>query len=547
MLRFTKILALSVVVLALGFGCAWAAVDYDAPYAYWGHTSYGQIVDGKTDFSPSDPNAYQPQFRWMYLYVANVPLQNGTITVNVKHNTIVDYEDYNGDNVWSEELAGQKTFPLWSVRGYDYLSTGDDSGNEAVFGLKDSQTAETAFSEQPFSFNVADVNVSGIFPVFHTTEIQLAEKCVPYIELIADSSGKNLIAVRWRFVDVSETTEIAVKKNDSNYNVRYFDTFDIRFKDSGRSTIYEHVGAYFEIDDRLEGEKALTASVPIDEILYIRPRYTYDDSVTNNAEVHYSWRFYLSATVTPPTPTDPTQPNPEKPSDTDIENAVNAANSNLAEPPTEMKAAETTNITTGTNVTFANSEVKARTSSVIAVNQSVTEGGAVVLGTSMTLPINSQSLSGVNLPQPADFNDLAGKYQVLKYFENGGSIDLLWKFGNKIFSYSPTTGVTMHATIIVIDGPAPITDTDIYRPSFGDGKYGVKLSRDNKYLYVYDGIIDGIAKDPIALVQVEDDGGDDGGDDGDNNNGGGGSSSGCNTGFFAILTLIAVPLVSRKK
>ena len=542
MFRFTKVLALSVVLLVLSIGSAWA-VDYDAPYAFWSHTSYSQIVNGKTDFAPTDPDAYQPHFRWMYLMVMNVPEQNSTITINAKHNAYVLYDDSNRD----ETFSGEKTFFLWQLsNNAQQLNAGDENGSEAEFGsYRNSHLpTQTAFSEQPFSFSAGDINVSGVFPVFHTTEKQLAEKCVPYIELIVDNTGKMLTGVRWRFVN-SAAPETAVKWNDSNYDVRYVKRLDIRFRDSGKSTITERIDKGFKQDESMEGEKTLTTPIAIDDILYIRPYFNYEDSTTDNSELEYSWRFYLSGVVTPPTPNDPTQPNPDKPTTEEVENAANIANSNLVEPPTEMNAAETTNITTGTNVTFANSEVKSRTSSIIAVNQNVAEGGAVVLAAAgaITMPLNSQSLSGLNLVKPNSFEELLKQYAVLKYFENGRAIDLLATYRGEIFSLSET-GVTLNAVVTVIDGPVPTGETDVKYPDFGDGRYGVKLV-EGTYLFVFDGDRNGTARDPIALVQVEDDNGGNDGDD-DNNNGGGGSS-GCNTGLIAILGLVVAPLVSRKK
>ncbi|MDL2264583.1 hypothetical protein LJC31_08025 [Synergistaceae bacterium OttesenSCG-928-I11] len=115
-------------------------------------------------------------------------------------------------------------------------------------------------------------------------------------------------------------------------------------------------------------------------------------------------------------------------------------------------------------------------------------------------------------------------------------MDLLAEFGKKIFSYSVADGVKLNVAVIVVDDAAPSNDASVIKPPFGDGKYGVKLSGDNKYLYIFDGFKNGVAKDPIALVKAE-----------ENNSSEG--SSGCNAGL-GILALIAIAgasLVSRKK
>ena len=537
MFRFTKVLALSVVLLALSFGSA-NAFDWDAPRLDVNHVTRASIVNGVTDYEPTAEGASRPSHYYTYINLTNIPSnQSGTVWLDLGDVTDVDFYKGGIEYIKSESYpAGFTTFYAW-----EYLT---DPTNYYAGGINGEQAdfvgnSEKTLSERDFGFTIDTISVNGMTGKIRTTEEQMANNCVPYMEFVSDNS--TLTSIKWKFV-APLTPSTTLYRNEQNdiiriQHIRIY-TFDGNF-------YHYDLGLAINTNEMLAGEVALRQAIPLENIRFAQLGFYFSDRLSESCQTEHQWRFYPVVIDTPgPEPTDPTQPNPDKPSTEDIENAASAANINLIQIPTEFTAAETTNITTGTKVTFGNSEVKSRTSSVIAVNQNVAEGGAVVLGTSMNLPLNSQSLSGAELPKPTDFNDLTDKYQVLKYFENGGSIDLLSTFGGKIFSYSTETGVTMNTTIIVIDGPVPDSEQkDVFSPPFGEGKYGVKLSLNNQYLYVYDGIRDKLASDPIALVQVEDDGGN---DDDDNNNGGGGSN-GCNTGLFAILGLVAVPLVLRKK
>ena len=546
--KIVRLLLLTLVAMLLVVNIA-SADEFDpyAPFVRLSSTSVALLVNGKTDYNPdamyeplvpslSFPKPYTPKFLWLYVDPINFnEYTEGTMLVAPSQQVVLEYYSNGLVSIWN--FIGEKLFNVWYSDAH-YL--GDENGAEAEF----KGDAETAFLNTPFSATIGDISINGVFParLRTTTEQMETVRCAPYIELVAKEDGKTLKEVKLRFVNPSNPVTALLR--DDNANVNVVTQVAIRTI-SDKSVVRNQNMVRFVNGDALEGVFDFSSmNLLMDNIEWVRPYFRYGDSTGIRSDVTHSWRFYTSKGEEP-APVDPTQPTPDKPNDEDIAIAETAANSNLIEPPTEIKAAEQTNIKTGTEVKFAGDEVKSRTSSVISVSQNVAEGGAVVLGTSMTLPINSQSLSGANLPIPADFSDLTGKYQVLKYFENGGSVDLLWAFGSKIFSYSPTTGVIMTATIVVIDGPVPDSEKgNVFSPSFGGDKYGVKLSTDYKYLYVYDGIKDGVAKDPIALVQGQDDDGNDGDDD---NNNGGGSSSGCNTGFIAILGLVAVPLVLRKK
>jgi hypothetical protein len=223
-----------------------------------------------------------------------------------------------------------------------------------------------------------------------------------------------------------------------------------------------------------------------------------------------------------------------------VQQTENDSISNLVEVPATFEAAEGVNIRTNSYVTFTDAISLDWTSSAIAISQSVAEGSAVVLGTG-TLPLLSKSISGLaDLPPVNNFDELVEKYHVIKGFDGGGAIDLLKEYGSKAFDYdAENQKVVLKATIVIIDSPAPAADTLIVRPFVND-IFGVKLSSDNKYLYIYDGDKNGEAKDPIALVaktNVE--------DNQDNNKSNGGGSGGCDAGY-GLLGLLLVGFIARK-
>jgi hypothetical protein len=152
------------------------------------------------------------------------------------------------------------------------------------------------------------------------------------------------------------------------------------------------------------------------------------------------------------------------------------------------------------NTTIFIKDMKALTSSAIKVAQPVAEGGAAVVG-KFDLPLNPESFAGTTLLVPKDKEEFKRQYRILKYFENGGAINLLEEFDfDDILDVPDWTDPKpeFKPVLVVIDGPVPAEDKDTKRV-YND-LYGVRLSDDGKYLYVYDGYEDDLASDPIALA-----------------------------------------------
>jgi len=180
-------------------------------------------------------------------------------------------------------------------------------------------------------------------------------------------------------------------------------------------------------------------------------------------------------------------------------------------------------------------EVEAKTSAAIFINQPIVEeGGAVVIGKNLIFLVKSESLTG---------EDLHGDFTVMKYFDNDKSIDLLAKFGDKLFDVKENA-VTLKKILVVVDEVYRDPEIEVH----GHERClnaGVWLTED--YFYVFDGKKDGFARDPIALEIV-----DSGNGNGNGNGNVSSGSGGCDAiaaGVFmaAMLALISLPIMRKNK
>ena len=168
---------------------------------------------------------------------------------------------------------------------------------------------------------------------------------------------------------------------------------------------------------------------------------------------------------------------------------------------------------------------RVKISSAIAVSEDITPGGALVVGT-VTLPYNARSLGGEELEPFSE-----RYYTVLKYFENGGWVDLKEL---EVVDFDITNKeVKLNAALVIIDGE-PGNEPDVTY-SFGSKKYGVKIVEEDgyKFLFVYDGVQNGAARDPILLKE--------------DRPGSGPGSGGCDAGFgFGGLVLLGGAALIRR-
>jgi hypothetical protein len=115
----------------------------------------------------------------------------------------------------------------------------------------------------------------------------------------------------------------------------------------------------------------------------------------------------------------------------------------------EVSPAES--IRTDGSIFSSNSDISKRASAAVSARQSLgtgNAGGALVLGSSITLPINTASFDGTSLPYVDDLNSFKARYSVLKFFETDATVDLLETYP-QIFTFD-NGGINLNATIVVI-------------------------------------------------------------------------------------------------
>jgi hypothetical protein len=267
-----------------------------------------------------------------------------------------------------------------------------------------------------------------------------------------------------------------------------------------------------------------------------------------------------NASTPPPAPEVKPRPQPgaiDPPSAETVSQAQVTVNADLGIDADKVVAADTAILKTNQSVFAEDDGVRVYTAAAVSLNQPVSEGGAAVIG-EVFLPLSGTSLANVDLPVPDVFDELTKLYSVNKYFQgkdarDGGVLDLLKIYGSDLFSYSKESGgVYLNATVVIVDGTAPQGDAEVTSP-YNNPEYGVKLAKHEgggNYLYIFDGVMDGSANDPIALVAnvLNDEEADNSSGPNNNNTNNNASSDngggGCDTGGLGLLMLGMAALLS---
>jgi hypothetical protein len=276
------------------------------------------------------------------------------------------------------------------------------------------------------------------------------------------------------------------------------------------------------------------------DVSFIRDDMDHEDGLDNGVYLYYEWNFDNADALLDPAdvPDEPEKPSIEPPAEEEIEGAKSTAESELAKQPTEFVPAESTHIDSSTTIFISDVTMSALTSSAIQIRQPVTQGGAAVVGP-FELPLNLKSFGGKDLPSASTPEKVKEQYRLLKYFEKGGAINLIDEFGfDTILDASALLNLKFKPVLVIIDGPVPTGDPDT--KTVYNNLYGVRLSADKQYLFVYDGYEDGVASDPIVLAANET-------ETSSSESSGGNGSGGCNAGFglFGLLPL-AVWVVRKR-
>jgi hypothetical protein len=466
---------------------------------------------------------------------------SGEIAIVPEAELAVRYYDVQGSSEWSPQSYSEKqavSFDLYSynesegwVRWYD-LASADVDGEQRAFFMGDG--VEEALSEASYTFKFnSDISGSGKFPeIIKTSADYTGDGRVPYIQPVFN--GGKIDKLKYGFVDPA--TKDFAENEDSEESAIRIRTLEIFLTDG--NSLYSTIntdGENWATDesgsgwyDGAEHELPLTTITPIElkKIGSLRIGFDYprevsetedveddddedsqvaeDGNITATSSIFYYWNFNNeSAERDNQEPTIIQVPEEEL-------NAVDAASNDLKVPVTEIvPISSDADIRTNTAVEFNDTGItQDRTVSAISVAQTVKEGGAVVLGSNLKLPVNSNTIGDyVTLDPPKNFEELRSKYKVLKGFRGGYTIDLLARFGEYAFSYDGDgSPVTLTAAIVIIDDAAPNDDPRIVKP-FSSALFGVMsgdLQGGGKVLYIYDGEQNSKAEDPIALVANED-------------------------------------------
>ncbi len=497
------------------------------------HSSRTYIENWKTNHGYNDA---APRFANIYGEILNMSSkEEGTIDIDFNNLTHVWYEHaVTLERVGEGEFGpGPDTLPISNLYGGNYYSLSNGDGAEAYF----EKDGETGISESAFTFTVGSLTQSGVMSKIRSTEGQIANGCIPYIVFDeAEVAAGKITKATVRFVE-SLTSTAAVNRDAYKRNISGLNQLQLRTKDNSRYRYY--TDAFVEVGEPLEFafkffDNNAEYFVP-EELSQVRVYFNYGDSFATNSETEYGWRFDIVG-ARPNAPAEVEVPRASQEELRDVETALGGG--------VAASLAESANQYTRYDA-FRNAIQDidgmgdfdyAHTMSALFVKQAVVKSGDVVVlgsGTKMEFSAGGRGINGETaLHQSTSFADLRTHYSVLKSFPGGGTIDLLERYHDELFDFTPAEGdtpaaVTFKATIAIVDNVAP-NDADERINSV----YGVKL--DGGILFIFDGAKDGTASDPISLTQKTDNGGS--------------SSSGCATaGMILPFALFAAVGLLKKR
>ncbi|GHS86806.1 hypothetical protein AGMMS49957_05590 [Synergistales bacterium] len=242
------------------------------------------MVNGKTDYKPKVSGMTPPEYHYVYLEVAPRKIggeQGGVLKLNSSENVTVGY-NASGKYFGFTKFSGEKAFLLANHRDNSYYCLVDEKDNHAEFY----QGAETAFARSNFSIEIGASKASGKIPRIRTTQRQIDDKCVPYVELI--KSGSNVTGFIWRFVSPSDPS-VPLKKQKAS-DVSEARRAVIRGVD-GKNIYNEALNIKFADGDEMAGSVTLPSPVDVSKINDVRIIFYYGDNNEDSARIGYAWRF----------------------------------------------------------------------------------------------------------------------------------------------------------------------------------------------------------------------------------------------------------------
>lgn len=438
-----------------------------------------------------------------------------------------------------ESKSGEQTtfYPIMlnsaTPRGYEFASF---VGN-----------AETALKGSVVSADIGGIHSHITLPVYKTTAEQLADKAVPYIELIADEKGF-ITGAKARMVDPTDTSKALT--NVPNFN--NWGSVRIRFSADG-AKIYREVTFETKDADNLLSRtftlpKGMEGVIRADRVERTRTGY-YNEKDKDSFRIR--WDFLNEANIN--TFADPLNPSgetkaPDKTEITMVSVDVYVLGYSIPSSGLEVKKAGsgTTAVNEAMSSELAKDTVNLVKAAVFEVSYPGEQDGNKVLPTTMKFSATSTDVGSKVweiISDDTSFENVLKHVRVFKIVpvqkQNGAKVvDLVkevptadWE---KVFSANVDLAnekVDITANIMIRDA----TDND------ASGKFeGVKTFNAMSYLMYMDGEIDGLFKDPIALVSYEAE------PEPKPDPKPSGASSGCNTAYLPFVLLFAIPLMRRK-
>jgi hypothetical protein len=443
---------------------------------------------------------------------ASMQNANGTLTLSKEVRSFWG-DEVSGVLVESKEMSN--AFYMVVDSGPRYVAYPQSSERKELSFFPEAEEELPGTTYKYVREGIPTPDMSSTIPSFRTTKGQIADKCVPYIEL--KKEGDLVTGFTFRFVDPANPG-VALTKNDSN-KIWGLGRYEISYTDrNGRD---EYTTSY-QFDNGQSTEKQFTFKpIQQDKIHFIQVRFKYGDA----PYVIYEWNIFVN-----PTPADLSAATISQPNEDDAKGIV----SELFDIDKDnVSLVDLNNVQM--NDKGALGDAFNDTISSVSFSQATEPGGAAVLGkvSFQTSPLKLDGGQAPDLSEVTDMNGLKQNYSIYKIFDNGAKIDLLDLYSEQ-FSYDAEYGEVGFAPYVVtVNDAAPSTaDRTV------DGVYGVKLIElgDGDYmLAVYDGKPDGTAVDPITFSAKP--------------AAGGSSGGGCDAGagMFGAFIALGCLAVARKR
>gem|GEM_PF-6755746 len=524
--------------------------------AYMNHRHFNRALHPEEMKMFNDKSIFNARYEGMTLNTNT----SGDITLNFSADTVLVNNSPVTDFRIAREVfkQGAHAFKVRDTEWYGHTIV-----NEHGLAYELKEGAETSLSKQAFKFKTADGReIEQNFPEILTTEAQMKTLAVPYVELTTSGSGESEVVSGFtvKFIDPEDKDRNAVNLTSFGLASHYFD-FEVH-----KEYQLDYDDLIWDMND--EWNYVITINpdklIPLSKFREISIYFGAEKEEGNvTLSSMYEWSFM----------------NSEQELDFGDElqdatlNGFEEAEREAIQALAREKFIGATNTLQGNQGVEVDMNTKfpairdglglnsARVSTAIWIPgvAVATAGDAVGVGRPH-IPINPTNSAGDRRIGTEIGNNEIDKikqyYSVNKYFvtydstgnvvRTGKHVDLLNKFGDKVFDFTLYEGVIFKAGLVVVDNTVEsVVGLDAIDPAdkWQDGPYGAVLlvgpgeGPDDNFLFIYDGLANAKIEDPIVLESKS--------------GSGGGGGSGCNAagfaGFALLLAAAAIHTARRKK